>query len=86
MAPPDDRWGQSRFHAIRTRFEQAANTPGWRGWTLEFLLFGFKQGWACLFGALMLALLLGTHLIWPADAHAGSIRTGPTLMIGRIWP
>jgi len=42
--------------------------PGWRAWAYECLLFGFKQGWACLFGALMLALLLGTHLFWPASA------------------
>ncbi|NBU25348.1 MAG: DUF817 family protein, partial [Gammaproteobacteria bacterium] len=34
----------------------------------EFLLFGLKQAWACLFGALMLALLLLTHLFWPQDA------------------
>lgn len=27
-----------------------------------------KQGWACLFGGLMLALLLATHLWWPRDA------------------
>lgn len=32
------------------------------------MLFGFKQGWACLFGALLLALLIGTHLFYPADA------------------
>jgi uncharacterized membrane protein YoaT (DUF817 family) len=31
-------------------------------------MFGFKQGWACLFGALMLALLLGTAVLYPADA------------------
>lgn len=31
-------------------------------------MFGFKQGWACLFGALMLAALLGTHYWYPADA------------------
>ena len=31
-------------------------------------MFGFKQGWACLFGALMLALLLATHLYYPANA------------------
>lgn len=37
------------------------------GWAYEFLLFGLKQAWACLFGALMLALLLGTHLFWPDD-------------------
>lgn len=58
----------SRFHAVRTRLEAMAVEPGPRGWFLEFLVFGFKQGWACLFGALMLALLLGTHLFWPASA------------------
>ncbi len=31
----------------------------------EFTRFGIKQGWACLFGALMLALLIGTHLFYP---------------------
>ncbi|MFT3727517.1 MAG: DUF817 domain-containing protein [Terricaulis sp.] len=40
----------------------------WRSWAYEFLLFGLKQAWACLFGALMLALILGTHLFWPAPA------------------
>jgi uncharacterized membrane protein YoaT (DUF817 family) len=39
-----------------------------RGWAYEFLLFGLKQAWACLFGGLMLALLVGTHLFWPHDA------------------
>lgn len=33
----------------------------------EFLVFGIKQAWACLFGGLMVALLLGTHLWYPAD-------------------
>lgn len=40
----------------------------WHGWAFEFLLFGLKQAWACLFGGLMLALLLGTHLFWPDDS------------------
>lgn len=40
----------------------------WNGWAYEFLKFGLKQAWACLFGALMLALLVGTHLFWPDDA------------------
>ncbi|MBL8531870.1 MAG: DUF817 domain-containing protein [Hyphomonadaceae bacterium] len=31
-------------------------------------MFGLKQAWACLFGALMLALLLGTFLFWPDEA------------------
>jgi uncharacterized membrane protein YoaT (DUF817 family) len=34
----------------------------------EFTRFGLKQGWACLFGALMLALLIGTHLAYPKGA------------------
>jgi uncharacterized membrane protein YoaT (DUF817 family) len=34
----------------------------------EFIRFGVKQGWACLFGGLMLALLLATHLWYPKDA------------------
>ncbi len=59
---------QSRFHAVRMRLEAMAITPGPRGWFLEFLVFGFKQGWACLFGGLMLALLMGTFLFYPKDA------------------
>jgi uncharacterized membrane protein YoaT (DUF817 family) len=31
----------------------------------EFTRFGIKQGWACLFGALMLALLIGTYFLYP---------------------
>jgi len=38
------------------------------GWAYEFLLFGLKQAWACLFAGLMLALILSTHLFWPKDA------------------
>ena len=45
-----------------------AERSKWHGWAYEFLLFGLKQAWACLFGGLMLALLLGTHLFWPDDA------------------
>lgn len=34
----------------------------------EFVRFGIKQGWACLFGGAMLALLIATHLFYPRDA------------------
>ena len=34
----------------------------------ELVRFGVKQGWACLFGALLLALLIGTHLFYPKGA------------------
>lgn len=59
----------SRFHAVRQRLEAFDPGTGWRLWVYEFLLFGFKQAWACLFGALLLALLLGTHLFYPDGAQ-----------------
>jgi uncharacterized membrane protein YoaT (DUF817 family) len=34
----------------------------------EFISFGIKQAWACLFGGLMLVILLGTYLFYPAEA------------------
>ena len=52
----------TRFEAVRLRLEAFDPGTGWRLWLYEFLLFGFKQGWACLFGGLLLALLLGTGL------------------------
>lgn len=58
----------TRFAAVRARLEGYAPRPGPQAWLYEFLLFGFKQGWACLFGGLMLGLLLATHLFYPADA------------------
>ncbi|HKR93075.1 DUF817 domain-containing protein [Novosphingobium sp.] len=58
----------TRFAAIRARLEAFEPRAGWRAWLYEFTLFGFKQGWACLFGALLLALLVGTHLLYPVDA------------------
>ncbi len=48
------RWAESR----------GAVTAG----TYEFLRFGVKQGWACLFGGLLLALIVASKLWYPADA------------------
>ena len=31
----------------------------------EFLLFGVKQGWACLFAAVLIAAIIGTFLFYP---------------------
>jgi uncharacterized membrane protein YoaT (DUF817 family) len=33
----------------------------------EFILFGLKQTWACLFAGLMLALIILTKLVWQPD-------------------
>ena len=54
--------------ALDRRARPWAARSRWHGFAYEFLLFGLKQAWACLFGGLMLALLVGTRLFWPADA------------------
>lgn len=57
------------LHARRQAW-RAAFVRGWfTGFVFEFVSFGVKQAWCCLFGGLMLALLLGTHLFYPADAR-----------------
>lgn len=58
-------WSATRYAGIRAKLEAYQPKQGWQSYLFEFLLFGFKQGWACLFGGLMLALLLSTHLLYP---------------------
>src|SRR6185437_15752680 len=60
------------WHGIDRRIAAHASRGG--GFTVfahELFWFGAKQAWACLFGALMLALLIATCLFWPADAPLG---------------
>lgn len=64
---PASGGGHTRFARVRARLEAAQPSRGWTLALYEFALFGFKQGWACLFGGLMLALLIATHLWYPAD-------------------
>ena len=54
--------------ALDERARPWARKSRWNGYAYEFLLFGLKQAWACLFGALMLVLLVGTHWLWPPNA------------------
>ena len=58
----------TRFTAIRLRLEALEFGSPWAAGFYEFLLFGFKQGWACLFGGLLLGLLILTHLFYPVHA------------------
>ena len=39
-----------------------------RRFAYEFLRFGVKQAWACLFGGLMLGLMIATHYLYPRGA------------------
>ncbi|MBZ7924704.1 DUF817 domain-containing protein [Ensifer adhaerens] len=66
----DDR----RFTSREARIEAAAHrlldrlpASGLLGGLTEFLVFGIKQAFACLFGGAMLALILATKLFWPQE-------------------
>lgn len=59
---------RTRFHEIRIRLENHVPTSKGNAFLWEFFLFGFKQAWACLFGAILLALLMLTKWYWPQHA------------------
>jgi uncharacterized membrane protein YoaT (DUF817 family) len=59
---------KTRFHEIRVRLERHVATSRANGFLWELFLFGFKQGWACFFGAIILSLVLLTKWIWPHHA------------------
>ncbi len=44
-----------------------ATGSAWRSPMFEFVMFGIKQAWACLYGGAMLALLILTMLFWPKE-------------------
>ncbi len=46
---------------------RARSSKRWR-FAYEFLRFGVKQAWACLFGGIMVGLLLATSVFYPAKA------------------
>jgi len=54
--------------ALDRRLRPWAERSPMRAGVYAFLLFGLKQAWACLYGGLMLALLVGTSLWWPDGA------------------
>ncbi len=57
-------WGR-----LDTTLAELAKARGSLGvFAYEFLCFGMKQAWACLFGGCMVALLLLSGLYWPKGA------------------
>jgi len=60
---------RARLHAEREALRARWVKGPWSLGLFEFVSFGVKQAWACLFGGVMLALLLATHLFYP-DAAA----------------
>jgi len=61
---PLEAWGRGLLASAQAWADRSRVN----GWLFEFLWFGLKQGWACLFGGLMLLLILGTFLLWPEGA------------------
>ena len=58
----------ARFIAAEARIGHWAEQRPSTAFAYEFVRFGLKQGWACLFGGVMVALIVGTHLWYPRGA------------------
>ncbi|MBY0395460.1 MAG: DUF817 domain-containing protein, partial [Thermoleophilia bacterium] len=63
---PLESWGRRWLG----RAEAWADRSRLRRGLYEFVWFGVKQAYACLFGGAILALILGTFLLWPEDSPA----------------
>ena len=59
---------RARLHAEREALRARWVKGPWSLGLFEFISFGIKQAWACLFGGVMLALLLLTHFFYPDSA------------------
>jgi len=59
------------FIAAETRLAAAAAENTWTASLYEFFRFGVKQGWACLFGGIAVALMLATWKFYPTHAPLG---------------
>jgi uncharacterized membrane protein YoaT (DUF817 family) len=58
----------ARFIAVEARIGHWAERRRATAVAYEFLRFGIKQAWACLFGGAMVALIVATHLWYPSGA------------------
>ena len=62
-------WGPlARFIAADEKIAQWAGKRPATAFLYEFVRFGLKQGWACLFGGAMVALLIARSLWYPRGA------------------
>jgi uncharacterized membrane protein YoaT (DUF817 family) len=57
-----------RFIAVDARIAHWAGKRTTTAFLYEFVRFGLKQGWACLFGGAMVGLLIATSLWYPRGA------------------
>jgi uncharacterized membrane protein YoaT (DUF817 family) len=62
-------WAPLRpFVAGERRLGLSMSRRRWTAGLYEFLRFGVKQGWACLFGGIAVLLMIATWRFYPADA------------------
>lgn len=67
--PADAAWPLvARCADAEARLATRFATTRMRACAYEFLRFGAKQAWACLFGGAMVALIVATRAWYPADA------------------
>ncbi len=67
--PSDDLTAvERRLHRWANALLADAPAHGTRAKLVEFLVFGAKQAWACVFGAAMLVLIIAARLWYPDDA------------------
>ncbi|PSL38444.1 uncharacterized membrane protein YoaT (DUF817 family) [Labedella gwakjiensis] len=59
---------EERIEALAHRMLADAPERGARARLVEFLVFGAKQAWACVFGALLLLVIVAARLWYPDDA------------------
>ncbi|PQZ77402.1 MULTISPECIES: DUF817 domain-containing protein [unclassified Brevundimonas] len=79
---PLEVWGRR----LMARAEAWADRSRGRRYAYEFLWFGLKQGWACLFGGAMLGLILATYLVWPVlwPEGAAPVSRYDVLVVGAL--
>ena len=93
-ATPND--SAARIWAPLARFiAREAALAEWAGrrpatfYVYEFLRFGVKQAWACLFGGLMVALLIATWAFYPPRAALARydflVLAGVAIQVVMIW-
>jgi uncharacterized membrane protein YoaT (DUF817 family) len=59
---------EQRIDERARRFLATAAVGGAKAKLTEFAVFGLKQGWACIFGAALLAVLMAARLWYPGTA------------------
>lgn len=79
----------ARFIEREAHFAACATTSPATHFTYEFVRFGVKQAWACLFAGLVVALLIGTWAFYPKHAWLSRydflVFAAVSIQAGMLW-